>query len=57
MLILSVSPHGIQREDFPSLGIGHFIWYRADQQSTFEETFPQLIEFMNTKRSRARLVK
>ena len=36
-------------EDFPSLGIGHFIWFRADQQSTFEETFPQLIEFMNTK--------
>ena len=35
-------------EDFPSLGIGHFIWFRADQQSTFEETFPQLIEFMNT---------
>lgn len=36
-------------EDFPSLGIGHFIWFRADQESTFEETFPQLIEFMNTK--------
>ena len=36
-------------EDFPSLGIGHFIWFRADQESTFEETFPQLIKFMNTK--------
>ena len=36
-------------EDFPSLGIGHFIWFRADQESSFEETFPQLIEFMNTK--------
>ena len=36
-------------EDFPSLGIGHFIWFQADQESAFEETFPQLIEFMNTK--------
>jgi hypothetical protein len=33
-------------EDFPSLGIGHFIWYRASQQEPFEETFPQLLEFM-----------
>ena len=38
-------------EDFPSLGIGHFIWFRADQESTFEETFPQLIKFMNTKKA------
>lgn len=30
-------------EDFPSLGIGHFIWYRADQTEIFEETFPQLL--------------
>ena len=36
-------------EDFPSLGIGHFIWFQADQESPFEETFPQLIQFMNTK--------
>ena len=36
-------------EEFPSLGIGHFIWFQADQESAFEETFPQLIEFMNTK--------
>ncbi|GJM12836.1 MAG: hypothetical protein DHS20C12_12390 [Pseudohongiella sp.] len=32
-------------EDFPSLGIGHFIWYRAHQAERFEETFPALLEF------------
>lgn len=32
-------------EDFPSLGIGHFIWYRADQNERFEETFPSLLAF------------
>lgn len=36
-----------QGEDFPSLGIGHFIWYRADQQQVFQETFPALLEFMS----------
>lgn len=34
-------------EDFPSLGIGHFIWYRSGQQSTFEETFPALLHFFS----------
>lgn len=33
-------------EDFPSLGIGHFIWYRADQEAIFAETFPALLAFM-----------
>ena len=33
-------------EDFPSLGIGHFIWYRAGQQEIFEESFPQLLSFL-----------
>lgn len=32
-------------EDFPSLGIGHFIWYRAGQNERFEETFPDLLRF------------
>tara|TARA_B110000858_G_scaffold198436_1_gene264982 strand:- start:27596 stop:28411 length:816 start_codon:yes stop_codon:yes gene_type:complete len=32
-------------EDFPSLGIGHFIWYRAQQNERFEETFPALLAF------------
>lgn len=36
-------------EDFPSLGIGHFIWYRAGQQERFAETFPALLDFMQTR--------
>lgn len=32
-------------EDFPSLGIGHFIWYRSGQQEVFEESFPDLLAF------------
>jgi len=32
-------------EDFPSLGIGHFIWYRQGQQEAFVESFPQLLDF------------
>jgi len=33
-------------EEFPSLGIGHFIWYRADQAEIYEEAFPSLMAFM-----------
>jgi len=32
-------------EDFPSLGIGHFIWYRAQQSERFQETFPDLLSY------------
>ncbi|MDH7943680.1 hypothetical protein QGM61_07590 [Pseudohongiella sp. SYSU M77423] len=32
-------------EDFPSLGIGHFIWYREGQQERFVESFPQLLAY------------
>ena len=32
-------------EDFPSLGIGHFIWYRAGQRGKFAESFPQLVAY------------
>ena len=32
-------------EDFPSLGIGHFIWYSSQQNERFEETFPILLAF------------
>ncbi|MGA0805998.1 MAG: hypothetical protein ACO3PV_05720 [Pseudohongiellaceae bacterium] len=31
-------------EEFPSLGLGHFIWYRAGQQEAFVETFPALLD-------------
>jgi len=33
-------------EDFPSLGLGHFIWYPTTEKGPFNEQFPQLIEFM-----------
>ncbi|HEY0961781.1 MAG TPA: hypothetical protein VGE69_05430 [Pseudomonadales bacterium] len=36
-------------EEFPSLGIGHFIWYRAGQQEPFAETFPELVAFMQAR--------
>jgi hypothetical protein len=38
-----------QGEDFPSLGIGHFIWYRAGQAGIFEETFPDMLVFLATR--------
>jgi hypothetical protein len=34
-----------QGEDFPSLGLGHFIWYQKDQQEIYQETFPELVSF------------
>src|SRR5438046_508469 len=33
-------------EEFPSLGIGHFIWYPPGKKGPFEESFPKLIEFL-----------
>lgn len=33
-------------EDFPSLGLGHFIWYRAGQQEAFTESFPALLAWL-----------
>jgi len=35
-----------QGENFPSLGIGHFIWYKADQEEIFDESFPDLLRYM-----------
>ena len=32
-------------EDFPSLGIGHFIWYPKGKKGTFDESFPQLVAY------------
>ncbi len=32
-------------EAFPSLGIGHFIWYPAGARGPFEESFPPFIAF------------
>lgn len=36
-------------EDFPSLGIGHFIWYPTGITAPFTETFPKLIEYLRQK--------
>lgn len=32
-------------EEFPSLGIGHFIWYPAGFKGRFEESWPQFVAF------------
>jgi len=36
-------------EDFPSLGIGHFIWYPKGVNGPYQESFPQLISFMKQR--------
>lgn len=38
--------HWNDGEAFPSLGIGHFIWYPADVSGRFTESFPSLIQYM-----------
>lgn len=34
-----------QGEEFPSLGIGHFIWYPPGKEGPFQETFPRLLDY------------
>ncbi|WP_354625577.1 hypothetical protein [Psychromonas sp. MME2] len=34
-----------QAEDFPSLGLGHFIWYPTKEKGPFKEQFPELLIF------------
>lgn len=36
-------------ENFPSLGLGHFIWYPTNKKGPFKEQFPQLLHFMSEK--------
>jgi hypothetical protein len=36
-------------ENFPSLGIGHFIWYRQGQVEIFDQSFPALMQFMQAR--------
>lgn len=33
-------------EDFPSLGIGHFIWYPAGSRGPYQESFPELLKYL-----------
>ncbi len=39
-------------EDFPSLGIGHFIWYPSGAKRTFEESFPGMIDYLRRRGAR-----
>lgn len=43
--------HWNEGELFPSLGIGHFIWYPKDVQGRFVESFPELIRYMNQRQA------
>lgn len=36
-----------QGEEFPSLGIGHFIWYPKDFKGPFVETFPDMVAYVS----------
>lgn len=36
-------------EDFASLGIGHFIWYPKGRRGPFEESFPPLLAFLQSR--------
>lgn len=38
-------------EEFPSLGIGHFIWYPEGFQGRFNETWPQFVAYAKTQGS------
>ena len=37
-------------EDFASLGIGHYIWYPAGRRGPFEESFPDLVRFLEAEK-------
>ena len=41
--------HWNEGEAFPSLGIGHFIWYPEGVNERFVESFPDLIRFMSER--------
>lgn len=36
-------------EEFPSLGIGHFIWYPPGVKGRFEESFPEFVRYAESK--------
>jgi hypothetical protein len=41
--------HWNRGENFPSLGIGHFIWYPKGVHERFDESFPTLIQYMQNR--------
>lgn len=36
-------------EEFPSFGIGHFIWYPVGYEGPFEESFPEFLAFVKQR--------
>jgi hypothetical protein len=42
--------HWGKNENFPSLGIGHFIWYPAGKRDRFQEGFPPLIAYLQQQK-------
>jgi len=40
--------HWNHREDFASMGIGHFTWYPAGRRARFGNTFPGLLDYLQT---------
>lgn len=38
-----------KNEDFPSFGIGHFIWLPKNSTQTFKQTFPELVKYLSVK--------
>ena len=44
--------HWNEGEEFPSLGIGHFIWYPHGFNGRWTETWPEFIRFAQAKRTR-----
>ncbi|QSP96530.1 hypothetical protein LPB19_09730 [Marinobacter salinisoli] len=43
--------HWNEGERFPSLGIGHFIWYPEGVDERFVESFPALIQYMKQRQA------
>lgn len=43
--------HWNEGEAFPSLGIGHFIWYPEGVDGRFVESFPKLIQYMTQRQA------
>ncbi|MGF2735163.1 hypothetical protein [Marinobacter sp. DUT-1] len=43
--------HWNEGEAFPSLGIGHFIWYPEGVNGRFVESFPKLIQYMTQRQA------
>ncbi|HEX2579579.1 MAG TPA: hypothetical protein VHK67_04160 [Rhabdochlamydiaceae bacterium] len=43
--------HWGKNEAFPSLGIGHFIWYPEGKRDRFVEGFPPLITYLKTQKA------